>query len=79
MTLTKSQVSTSETADLSQAQALHRRMDSGSISISVLSSRKSNALIRDTQRYKNICSENEKIDYMTSNFCKDKPVKKNQS
>ena len=71
----KSQVSASETADLCK-MAWHQRTDTGSVKISLSSMRKEDGLIRDTQRYKNICSENEKIDYMTSNFCKDKPQKK---
>ena len=40
------------------------------------SARPKDSLIRETQRYKNICSENEKLDYISKNFCKDKKKKR---
>mmetsp|Transcript_30532 Transcript_30532/g.37611 ORF Transcript_30532/g.37611 Transcript_30532/m.37611 type:complete len:82 (+) Transcript_30532:1716-1961(+) len=64
----KSQVSSSEATNLSK-NTLLRRTDTGHVRMKRSVGRQQDSLIRDTQRFKNICSENEKLDYMTQNFC----------
>ena len=54
---------------MSKTQLL-RRTDTGNVKMQRSVGRQKDYLIKDTQRYKNIRSENEKHDYMTANFCK---------
>ena len=45
------------------------RTDKGNVKISRSTGRKNDYIFSDNQRYKNINSENNKLDYMTANFC----------
>ena len=66
-------LSTNEIANVSKSSNhVRRRTDTGNVRISTASGREKDYLIRDQQRYKNIKSENTKLDYMKANFCADK-------
>ena len=70
----KAQSSASEQANFSKTQVL-KRTDTGSVRMQRSVGRAKDHLIKDTQRYKNIKSENEKHDYMTKFFCAKKKKK----
>ena len=54
------------------------RTDTGSVRYARSTGRKNNYLIRSNDRFKNIVAENNKLDYMTQNFCKSKPANRKQ-
>ena len=51
-----------------------KRVDTGNVRIARSTGRKNNDLIKNSERFKNIVNENDKLDYITQNFCK-KPAK----
>lgn len=71
-----SNLCTSEVANVAKSDIrMRKRTDLGSVKIEVSSGRQKDYLIKDQQRYKNIQSENSKMDYMMANFCS-KPKRK---
>ncbi len=69
----------SEAIDVPEiANKTMRRVDTGNVRIARSTGRKKDYLIKTNERFKNIASENDKLDYMTKNFCT-KPVKSKKS
>lgn len=54
------------------------RTDTGSVRYARSTGRKNNYLIKSNDRFKNIVADNNKLDYMTQNFCR-KPVNRKQT
>ena len=69
----------SEVVNVAQtANKTMRRIDTGNVRIARSTGRKKDYLIKTNERFKNIASENDKLDYMTRNFCT-KPAKSKKS
>ena len=65
-----SKIKSSEVADFRKgARLTNKRTDVGHVRLARSTGRKDNFLIRENQRFKNIKAENDKLDYISQNFC----------